>query len=150
LFDISIIIEIYISSNLIGTEKAKPDAFDTRSWDCVTSRTERWLQARYRSCVEYSPMENVMKKLLIATAACCALFGQAHAEGCLKGAVVGGVVGHVAGEHAVIGGAAGCAVGVHHAKKKEEEKEKKEKEQEQRAREQQQQQQSQQQPSSNQ
>lgn len=97
------------------------------------TRGGRALVLRHRDA-----MESVMKKTLIASAACFALFGPAHAEGCLKGAAVGGVVGHVAGHHAVIGGAAGCAVGAHHAKKKEEEKQKKEKEQEQRAREQQQ------------
>lgn len=45
----------------------------------------------------------------------------AMAEGCLKGAAVGGVAGHVAGNHAVAGGAAGCAIGHHEAKKKDKE-----------------------------
>ena len=36
----------------------------------------------------------------------------AHAEGCLKGAVIGGVAGHLK-HHAVLGAVAGCAVGHH-------------------------------------
>lgn len=36
----------------------------------------------------------------------------AHAEGCLKGAVVGGVAGHLK-HHAVLGAVAGCAIGHH-------------------------------------
>ncbi len=39
---------------------------------------------------------------------------QAEAIGCLSGAAMGGVAGHVAGRHALLGAAAGCAVG-HHA-----------------------------------
>lgn len=38
----------------------------------------------------------------------------AHA-GCLTGAVVGGVAGHMV-HHGLLGAAAGCAVGHHHAK----------------------------------
>lgn len=38
----------------------------------------------------------------------------AHA-GCLSGAVVGGIAGHMV-HHGVLGAAAGCAVGHHHAK----------------------------------
>jgi hypothetical protein len=49
---------------------------------------------------------------LIATANAA---GPALAEGCLKGAAVGGVAGHMAGQHAVLGSAAGCAVGHHEA-----------------------------------
>ena len=39
----------------------------------------------------------------------------ASAAGCLSGAALGAAAGHLAG-HAVLGGAAGCAVGHHHAK----------------------------------
>ena len=35
--------------------------------------------------------------------------------GCLTGAAVGGVGGHFAGHHALLGAAAGCAVGHHMA-----------------------------------
>ncbi len=35
--------------------------------------------------------------------------------GCLTGAAVGGVAGHVAGHHALLGAAAGCAIGHHEA-----------------------------------
>lgn len=38
--------------------------------------------------------------------------GSANA-GCLTGAAVGGVGGHFAGHHALLGAAAGCAVGHH-------------------------------------
>ena len=44
--------------------------------------------------------------------------GIASAKGCLKGAAIGGVAGHVAGKHGVVGAAAGCAIGHHHANKK--------------------------------
>jgi uncharacterized protein YcfJ len=40
----------------------------------------------------------------------------ADAKGCLKGAVVGGVAGHYVGHHGVLGAAAGCLYGRHHAK----------------------------------
>lgn len=50
-------------------------------------------------------------------AAGVALAGPASAAGCLKGAAVGGVGGHFVGKgHAVLGAAAGCAVGHHRAK----------------------------------
>ncbi len=50
---------------------------------------------------------------------CLALLpGVSSAKGCLKGAAVGAVGGHVAGNHGVIGAAAGCAVGRHAANKK--------------------------------
>lgn len=39
----------------------------------------------------------------------------ANAAGCLKGAAVGGVAGHFAHHHAVLGAAAGCAIGHHRA-----------------------------------
>jgi hypothetical protein len=45
----------------------------------------------------------------------------ADAKGCLKGAAVGGVAGHFAKHHGLIGAAAGCAVGRHHANKKDRE-----------------------------
>lgn len=53
--------------------------------------------------------------LLSAAAFCSA--GPAQAKGCLKGAVVGGIAGHVAGHHGMLGAAAGCAIGHHHASK---------------------------------
>ena len=53
---------------------------------------------------------------LFASLVC--LSGTASAKGCLKGAAVGGVAGHVAGSHGVLGAAAGCAIGRHHANKK--------------------------------
>lgn len=50
-------------------------------------------------------------------AAGVALAEPASAAGCLKGAAVGGVGGHFVGKgHAVLGAAAGCAVGHHRAK----------------------------------
>jgi hypothetical protein len=39
----------------------------------------------------------------------------AEAKGCIKGAVVGGVAGHFAGHHGLLGAAAGCLYGRHHA-----------------------------------
>jgi hypothetical protein len=52
----------------------------------------------------------------ILTAAALAGSGPALAAGCLKGAAVGGVGGHFVGKgHAVLGAAAGCAVGHHRA-----------------------------------
>lgn len=40
-----------------------------------------------------------------------------YAAGCLKGAAVGGVGGHFVGKgHSVLGAAAGCVIGHHHAK----------------------------------
>ncbi len=41
--------------------------------------------------------------------------GGAANAGCLTGAAVGGVGGHFAGHHALLGAAAGCAVGHHMA-----------------------------------
>jgi hypothetical protein len=38
--------------------------------------------------------------------------------GCATGAAVGGVAGHMAGHHALLGAAAGCALGHHHAVEK--------------------------------
>ncbi|KVE36421.1 hypothetical protein WS68_00325 [Burkholderia sp. TSV86] len=60
-------------------------------------------------------------KFFAITATCAALLAisvSARAEGCLKGAAVGAVAGHVAGHHGVVGSAAGCALGHHHAAKK--------------------------------
>ena len=62
-------------------------------------------------------------KTMIAVAAVlavsvAALPHSAYAVGCASGAAVGGVGGHMAGNHAVLGAAAGCAVGHHEAKKK--------------------------------
>ena len=47
--------------------------------------------------------------------------GMANAKGCIKGAAVGGVGGHIVGNHAVLGAAAGCAIGRHEANKKDKE-----------------------------
>lgn len=61
-----------------------------------------------------------MKAQLAIISVCAALVavaGPAEAKGCAKGAVVGGIGGHVAGHHGVLGAAAGCVVGRHHAKK---------------------------------
>ncbi|BCI70750.1 hypothetical protein SUS17_2933 [Sphingomonas sp. S17] len=60
-----------------------------------------------------------MKTLLTALSAAALLTvaGPASAKGCLKGAAVGGVGGHFVGKgHAVLGAAAGCAIGHHRAK----------------------------------
>jgi hypothetical protein len=51
--------------------------------------------------------------LLLASAT-----GVADAKGCVSGAAVGGVAGHVAGRHAVLGAAAGCAINHHRNKVK--------------------------------
>jgi hypothetical protein len=60
-----------------------------------------------------------MKALLIAAAALGLAFGasSADAKGCLKGAAVGGTAGHFAGDHGVLGAAAGCVIGRHEANK---------------------------------
>lgn len=41
-----------------------------------------------------------------------------EAKGCIKGALVGGVAGHYAGHHGLLGAAAGCLIGRHHAAQK--------------------------------
>jgi hypothetical protein len=41
------------------------------------------------------------------------------AKGCIKGAIVGGAAGHYAHHHGLIGAAAGCIIGRHHAHKRE-------------------------------
>jgi len=59
-----------------------------------------------------------MKALILAaTVAAIALLSASavEAKGCIKGAIVGGVAGHYAGHHGVLGAAAGCLVGRHHA-----------------------------------
>ena len=62
---------------------------------------------------------NIFKtSLCISVAALAFLPGISNAKGCLKGAVVGGIGGHVAGNHGLIGAAAGCAIGHHMANKK--------------------------------
>jgi hypothetical protein len=53
-------------------------------------------------------------RILAAALSMAVVTGPAWA-GCLTGAAVGAVAGHVAGHHAVLGGAAGCAIG-HHEK----------------------------------
>jgi hypothetical protein len=62
-----------------------------------------------------------MKAQLAIVSVCAALMAvatvPAEAKGCAKGAVVGGIGGHVAGHHGLLGAAAGCAIGRHHAKK---------------------------------
>ena len=63
-----------------------------------------------------------MKSPLLAVAAALLVLGAtstANAKGCIKGAVVGGVAGHYAGHHGVLGAAAGCLYGRHHAKEQE-------------------------------
>jgi hypothetical protein len=63
-------------------------------------------------------LEGDMRVLMIASAlVLAASAGSASAAGCLTGAAVGAGAGHLAGHHAVLGGAAGCAIGHHHAKK---------------------------------
>ena len=42
----------------------------------------------------------------------------ADAKGCIKGAIIGGAAGHLA-HHGLIGAAAGCVIGHHHAKLRE-------------------------------
>lgn len=62
-----------------------------------------------------------MRPRYLALAALTLSFGAASLTapparaGCLSGAVVGGVAGHMV-HHGVLGAAAGCAVGHHHAK----------------------------------
>jgi hypothetical protein len=62
-----------------------------------------------------------MKAQIAIVSICAALAAvtavPAQAKGCAKGAVVGGVGGHFAGHHGLLGAAAGCAIGRHHAKK---------------------------------
>jgi hypothetical protein len=63
-----------------------------------------------------------MKTPLIAAllVSCLAIAAPAaNAKGCVKGAAAGAVGGHLLHHHGVIGAAAGCAIGHHHAKVKE-------------------------------
>jgi hypothetical protein len=67
-------------------------------------------------------LENSMRlsRFLTAAAVATVLAGSgasAMAKGCLAGAAVGGVAGHVAGQHGLLGAAAGCAIGRHEANK---------------------------------
>ena len=59
----------------------------------------------------------MMKRTLGGLAAIAVLASSAGVAdaGCLTGAAVGGVGGHFAGHHALLGAAAGCAVGHHMA-----------------------------------
>jgi uncharacterized membrane protein len=54
--------------------------------------------------------------VLLVAAAFVVAADRAEAKGCLKGAAVGGVAGHYAGHHGMLGAAAGCLYGRHHAK----------------------------------
>lgn len=62
-----------------------------------------------------------MSKITVAVAAVLALAAvapAANAKGCIKGAVVGGAAGHYVGKgHGLLGAAAGCLIGRHHANK---------------------------------
>jgi hypothetical protein len=62
--------------------------------------------------------------LLIGTlaASLVTLAPAANAAGCVKGAVVGGAAGHVVAHHGLLGAAAGCLIGRHHAAKKAQER----------------------------
>ena len=60
-------------------------------------------------------MKSILFASVIAVSALTAT-SSADAKGCIKGAVVGGVAGHYAGHHGVLGAAAGCLYGRHHAK----------------------------------
>jgi hypothetical protein len=53
-----------------------------------------------------------------AVAIALATVSTADAKGCLKGAAVGGVAGHYAGDHGILGAAAGCVIGRHEANKR--------------------------------
>jgi len=56
-----------------------------------------------------------MRRLLLTAATVAVLASPVVAKaGCLVGAAVGGVAGHMV-HHGVIGAAAGCAIGHHHA-----------------------------------
>jgi hypothetical protein len=63
-----------------------------------------------------------MKRMLVGAAMALAALtaaGGAEAKGCIKGAIVGGIAGHYAGHHGLLGAAAGCAIGRHHANSRE-------------------------------
>jgi len=76
---------------------------------------KKMLSTQHRNRKE-STMKRVIATAFIAGLSFLAVDAQA---GCLSGAAVGGVGGHVAGHHALLGAAGGCAVGHHMAKKKE-------------------------------
>ncbi len=59
-------------------------------------------------------MKSLLALAMLVTAGSAMLPRQAQAIGCLSGAAIGGVGGHYAGHHAILGAAAGCAIG-HHA-----------------------------------
>jgi hypothetical protein len=46
------------------------------------------------------------------------MMAPASAKGCIKGAIIGGAAGHYAGHHGILGAAAGCIIGRHHARKR--------------------------------
>ena len=59
-----------------------------------------------------------MKRYALITTAIVTMLAMSApvaAAGCLKGAAVCGVAGHFAGHHAILGAAAGCAIGHHRA-----------------------------------
>jgi hypothetical protein len=58
-------------------------------------------------------MKTVLALAAVATLALAT--SPADARGCLKGAAVGGVDGHYAGNHGMLGAAAGCLYGRHRA-----------------------------------
>lgn len=63
-----------------------------------------------------------MKKISIIASVLAVTFAfgvpAAEAKGCVKGAAVGAVGGHFLHHHGLLGAAAGCAIGHHHAKVK--------------------------------
>ena len=63
-------------------------------------------------------MKTALALAAVATLA-LASTSPAGAKGCLKGAAVGGVAGHYAGHHGLLGAAAGCLYGRHHANEQE-------------------------------
>ena len=77
-----------------------------------------------------------MKMIVAGAAIGLAVLGMtapADAKGCIKGAIVGGVAGHYAGHHGVLGAAAGCVIGRHHANKAARENQARENQQQQRS-----------------
>jgi len=79
---------------------------------------------RGRSAVDVREFHwsSIMKSILLVSVIAIGAFAAASpadAKGCIKGAVVGGVAGHYAGHHGMLGAAAGCLYGRHHAKEQE-------------------------------
>jgi hypothetical protein len=74
-----------------------------------------------RNLLEIRIMKTTLA-IFVAALLALAANSPANAKGCIKGAVVGGVAGHVAGHHGVLGAAAGCLYGRHHAKEQERER----------------------------